>query len=219
MVVVRHAERMDETERACAFYQTCGDRWWDPPLSREGETQARDVGRRLAAMYPNGQFSAVMCSPTLRTVQTAAYIAAELGLPLRRVPGLAECAAQVCKHGISRFRGGETSASFQGVPAFKSDTLCFLSEEACTSLCAPGTRFLPADTTYDQFEPCLKRVAIRSRARRELIVSHREGIREIRMLAGSRDLKTPYCCISSFELIGGSKWIVTQCDEQSTKKS
>ncbi|KAL1519680.1 hypothetical protein AB1Y20_023190 [Prymnesium parvum] len=205
VLVVRHAERLDETEQKDAFYRTCGDRWWDPPLSARGVAQASSAGAQLRALHARQPFDEVLCSPTLRTMQTASYIAKELELGVRRVPGLAACAAAIQQFGIGSFR---PSNQIHEAPHGKQPKPRFLSEKECEAVCAPGTRFLPEDTMFEQFEPCVRRVAMQSSSRRVLIVSHREGIRELRELAGSSDMRTPYCCISRFLLADcQAKWI------------
>lgn len=61
----------------------------DPELSAEGERQARAVAERLAR---HGAVDAVVSSPMRRTRQTAAAVAAALGVEVRDVDGLRECA-------------------------------------------------------------------------------------------------------------------------------
>jgi probable phosphoglycerate mutase len=61
----------------------------DPELSPEGEAQARAAA---AAVALRGPVDAVVSSPLLRARQTADVVAAELGLPVREVESLRECA-------------------------------------------------------------------------------------------------------------------------------
>lgn len=83
--VVRHAERAD----------TCWDSDWlfspdaraypfDPPLTAAGLKQAEDCGARLRLLEPpqSAGWSAVICSPFLRCVQTAVEICKATGAPL-----------------------------------------------------------------------------------------------------------------------------------------
>jgi probable phosphoglycerate mutase len=61
----------------------------DPELSPEGEAQARAAA---AAVASRGPVDAVVSSPLRRARQTADLVAAELGLPVREVETLRECA-------------------------------------------------------------------------------------------------------------------------------
>jgi probable phosphoglycerate mutase len=61
----------------------------DPELSPEGAAQARAAA---AAVASRGQVDAVVSSPLRRARQTADVVAAELGLPVREVESLRECA-------------------------------------------------------------------------------------------------------------------------------
>ena len=49
VVLLRHAERVDETPERHAWAQQCGDRWWDPPLTDKGKRQSREAGDGRAA--------------------------------------------------------------------------------------------------------------------------------------------------------------------------
>ncbi len=59
----------------------------DPPLSATGQAQAAALGRLLAS----APLAAVYSSPLLRARQTAAPLAAALGLSVNEVPELTEC--------------------------------------------------------------------------------------------------------------------------------
>jgi probable phosphoglycerate mutase len=61
----------------------------DPPLSPEGERQALAVAERLAR---DGGVEAVVSSPMRRARQTADLVATALGLDVREVDGVRECA-------------------------------------------------------------------------------------------------------------------------------
>ncbi|MEE1621768.1 histidine phosphatase family protein [Zafaria sp. J156] len=63
----------------------------DIPLNAAGRAQARQAGRQLAEEYDAGSWDAVVASPLGRAAETAAIIAAELGLePGEPEPGLVE---------------------------------------------------------------------------------------------------------------------------------
>ena len=112
VVLLRHAERVDETAERGEWARDCGDRYWDPPITQRGLRQSRDAGEALLLEHARRPFSCIYVSPCLRTVQTAAELAQVLGLPLRCAPGLAECAAFVARKGIASFR--PTSANGGG---------------------------------------------------------------------------------------------------------
>ena len=130
--LVRHGERVDETAEAPLFYLNCGDRGWDPPLTQEGRRQADHAGRELLRAHQQKPFSCVLYSPCLRTLETAARIATVLGLPLRCVPGLAECAAAVKSRRIASFDPSNTSCSRPPLP----------TQEQALAHCPAGVRFL-----------------------------------------------------------------------------
>ncbi|HAN45513.1 MAG TPA: histidine phosphatase family protein [Cyanobacteria bacterium UBA8156] len=81
--IARHANRQDFVDPR--WFETA-DRPYDPPLSADGWQQARALAQRLAA----APIHRIYASPFLRTVQTAAAIAAVLGVSIRLEPGLGE---------------------------------------------------------------------------------------------------------------------------------
>ena len=114
VVLLRHAERVDETAERGEWARNCGDRYWDPPITQRGLRQSRDAGEALLLEHARRPFSCIYVSPCLRTVQTAAELAQVLGLPLRCAPGLAECAAFVARKGIASFRPTASAAANGG---------------------------------------------------------------------------------------------------------
>lgn len=89
MFVLRHGERAD---RAKGRDEGCPD---DAPLTKEGRETAKRAGMALRSLATS-EFVAVYSSPFFRCLQTANEIAAELGLPVRVEPGLAElCSAKI----------------------------------------------------------------------------------------------------------------------------
>ena len=189
--LVRHGERVDETAEAPLFYLNCGDRGWDPPLTQEGRRQADHAGRELLRAHQLKPFSCVLYSPCLRTLETAARIATVLGLPLRCVPGLAECAAAVKSRRIASFDPSNTSCSRPHR---------FLTQEQAVAHCPAGVRFLPPEPRYEKFAAAVERAAATGGGwGRVLCVTHREGIRDLSEATGVRGrIKTRYCCIARF---------------------
>jgi broad specificity phosphatase PhoE len=172
VLVLRHGERIDEVPDSSIV----NDRpKWDPPLTRNGYKQAAEAGVRLQGEHQRRPFERIYVSPCTRTFQTASFVAAQLGgVPLRPVPGLAECAAAVQKYGISAFDP-------------KGQGPRFLASEQAGAYCAPGTTIEPTDALYSEgFEACVGRLASEAAAQgltRVLLVSHREGIRDLCNLA------------------------------------
>jgi probable phosphoglycerate mutase len=82
LILVRHGETDWNAER---IYQG----WLDVPLNALGERQAQAAARALAARS-DVRVRAVYASPLQRAWRTAEVIAAALGLPPRRLPGLRE---------------------------------------------------------------------------------------------------------------------------------
>ena len=188
--LVRHGERVDETAEAPLFYLNCGDRGWDPPLTQEGRRQADSAGRELLRAHQRRPFSCVLYSPCLRTLETAARIATVLGLPLRCVPGLAECAAAVKSRRIASFDPSNTSCSRPHR---------FLTQEQALAHCPAGVRFLSPESRYEKFAAAVERAAASGGVGRVLMVTHREGIRDLAEATGVHGrIKTKYCCIARF---------------------
>ena len=259
VVLLRHAERVDETAERGEWARNCGDRYWDPPITQRGLRQSRDAGEALLLEHARRPFSCIYVSPCLRTVQTAAELAQVLGLPLRCAPGLAECAAFVARKGIASFRPGGGCGCGRGAGAgagaaeppsrASRPPPRFLTEAELAVHCREGTRFLDRDHTYEGFFACVARIAAAerdaricgaaletasaasglesataaaaaagaaaSRSVRVLMVTHREGIRDLCTLAGAPHRRTPYCCAALYALDatpaaagrgGGSTW-------------
>ncbi len=81
--IARHGNRLDFVEPNW-FEQA--DRPYDPPLSEDGEIQAKELGQRLK----KEGIAHIFASPFLRTVQTANAVADALDLPLNLEWGLCE---------------------------------------------------------------------------------------------------------------------------------
>lgn len=83
LLLLRHGATVHTAEKR--FSGSGGE---DPPLTSEGEQQARAVAERIAGA---GTVDAVVSSPMRRARQTADIAAAALGLTVREVPDLREC--------------------------------------------------------------------------------------------------------------------------------
>ena len=81
--IVRHGNREDFQNPG---WSKTAQRPFDPALSADGETQAREVGLSLRGE----QVHCVFASPFLRTIQTASHIADTLNLSVCLEPGIGE---------------------------------------------------------------------------------------------------------------------------------
>ncbi len=86
--IVRHGNREDFQKPGWA---KTAERPYDPALSADGETQAREVGLSLR----NEPVDYIFASPFLRTIQTANHIADALDLPVCLEPGIGEILPEV----------------------------------------------------------------------------------------------------------------------------
>ena len=81
--IVRHGNREDFQNPG---WSRTALRPFDPALSADGETQAKEVGLSLRGEH----IHRVLASPFLRTIQTASHIADALDLPVCLEPGIGE---------------------------------------------------------------------------------------------------------------------------------
>ncbi|MDE0143526.1 MAG: histidine phosphatase family protein [Caldilineaceae bacterium] len=81
--IVRHGNREDFQSPG---WSKTAQRPFDPALSADGETQAREVGLSLQGE----RVHCIFASPFLRTIQTASHIADALDLSVRLEPGIGE---------------------------------------------------------------------------------------------------------------------------------
>ncbi len=84
LTIARHGQAWCNTEQRIGGSATCRG------LTDRGHTQAARLATRLAADHRNHPYSALYTSPLPRTRQSAAVIAAELGLPAVIVNDLRE---------------------------------------------------------------------------------------------------------------------------------
>lgn len=83
--LARHGHRMDEVDSA---WKTYARRPVDPDLSPKGMLQAMKLAKRMKR-EPE-PINHLVVSPFLRTMRTASFVAAELGLPMKVEYGIGE---------------------------------------------------------------------------------------------------------------------------------
>ncbi|EDQ88716.1 uncharacterized protein MONBRDRAFT_8733 [Monosiga brevicollis MX1] len=198
LLIVRHAERLDESRdhqaiQAFMVRHRHTDRLYDCPITASGRQQARSAASHVASAVhthahmplPKDEADRVIiyCSLLQRCVQTADELAQ--GLPfatvLQPVAGLASCAAAVNDVGCANFN--------------------FLTDPELSALCA--TPVLPALRNADAFEEALDVLHARHPDHLIITVSHREGIRELKLLnhhlSHAAKRRTPrYCAVAQF---------------------
>lgn len=200
--VVRHGERLDEVP-GNDWRKQCGERWFDPPLTKQGIAQAAYAAAVLQSQlcgHADTPFDVIYCSPLQRCVSTAALFSQAFGAPIKLVPGLAEAAAAM--------KGS----------LYKERCSKLLSMEELTSLC-PSATFCDPDPLVEKYigkkgQTCLGRVG--QNHSRILVVSHREAIRDLAELTGIQGrIRTPYACIAQFTCANpgrsGEKWKYNGC--------
>jgi len=190
--LVRHGERLDEVNEAL-WRDTCtAKNWHDPPLTTNGQSQAHRRAKSLVDLASERRFDAIYTSPLLRCMQTSEQLAKVLGLPVRAVPGLGECAAAVRQVGLS----GES---------FRSNAEL---QHYCSSMTfTMGTEMLG-------FREQLEQLA-RQKGPNLLVVTHREGMRDVSSLSATPFFNSPYCCVAHYRFHTTSgKWEVLEAPGQ-----
>lgn len=79
VIVVRHGERLDESDAQLWRALRTQETLYDPPLTAKGWDQAQAAGREIAKMLPEDCQLTMYSSPTARTISTAAGLATSLG--------------------------------------------------------------------------------------------------------------------------------------------
>lgn len=193
--IVRHGNREDFQNPGWA---KTAPRPYDPALSADGETQAKEVGLSLQGE----QIDLVFASPFLRTIQTASHIADALNLAVCLEPGI-----------------GEILPNVQSVPELLPDDVLRqkfprIDEDYATE------NYLPYPESSDEGH---KRSALAARALTErfpdknlVMVTHGAPVVGIvRGLTGLTDrITVPLCCIFTLKR-NGSGWDVVKLSETS----
>eukprot|EP00427_Karlodinium_veneficum_P021982 CAMPEP_0169097290 /NCGR_PEP_ID=MMETSP1015-20121227/19445_1 /TAXON_ID=342587 /ORGANISM="Karlodinium micrum, Strain CCMP2283" /LENGTH=265 /DNA_ID=CAMNT_0009158095 /DNA_START=41 /DNA_END=838 /DNA_ORIENTATION=+ len=79
VIVVRHGERLDESDSTLWEKIRTQETMHDPPLTAVGWEQAERAGTALANVLPGHSALKVYCSPTDRTISTAAGLLTGIG--------------------------------------------------------------------------------------------------------------------------------------------
>jgi hypothetical protein len=208
VVLVRHAQRADEVPDASktdippiAKYRPTAFHCDDPPLTQLGDEQAATAaGHVTDILQPVYDVDRLYSSPFVRCVQTAVPFARNLRLPLIVNPNAGVCAWAYKK----ALAGGRT-------PEFLSHSQ-LRDVAAGVELYCEG----PPPSNASAFLPFLEQQARGSsstspgRKRAILVVTHREGIRELDRICGLVESTTaPYCVAREYDFdVAGGSWRV-----------
>lgn len=193
--IVRHGNREDFQNPGWA---KTAQRPFDPALSADGETQAREVGLSLQGE----QVHRVFASPFLRTIQTASHIADALNLPVCLEPGI-----------------GEILPNVQSTPALlpvneRQQRFPRIDEDYTTfaELPYPET----SDEGHERAAKAAQALTDRFPGKNLLMVTHGAPVVGIvRGLTGLEDrISVPLCCIFTLQRKGDG-WEVVQLSETS----
>ena len=208
--VCRHGERAD----AIPGWEETAERPHDPPLTPRGLAQAAATAGVLASE----RIDAIYCSPFLRCMQTAAAIAAPLGLRIRVEPGLGELLNPrwFSTHPVDAAMSDEAlvaaigealidrtytpvydTAARRGATAAGAE-----SDGAPAELCFPETSPLEAAARYERTLDALRGVGAPCFA---LLVTHGFGVQAIaESVDGVEVLECDYCALTRLTRRGGS---------------
>lgn len=187
--VVRHGERLDEVagKERDRWMKTCGNRNFDPPLTKRGKEQALSSARLLRAKLGGleAPFDVIHSSPLERCVSTAEAFAEVFQVPIRVVNGLGECCAAL------RATNKQAERRWGHV----------MTKREHEQLC-PAAAFVEPDPVSDDYISAAATCAGRLAKGRErvLVVTHREGIRNLasQRASVSGHVNTPYAGIGHF---------------------
>eukprot|EP00668_Euglena_longa_P002673 GGOE01003123.1.p2 GENE.GGOE01003123.1~~GGOE01003123.1.p2 ORF type:complete len:176 (-),score=44.10 GGOE01003123.1:307-834(-) len=165
--------------------------WHDPPMTSNGRAQAKRRAKSLVDLAKERQFTAIYTSPLLRCVQTSEQLAKVLKLPVRAVPGLGECAGAVRQCGMTR-------------ATFRSDTEL---RRHC------GSSVFSMDPAMLGFQQQLEQLAT-AQGPNLLVVTHREGMRDVSDLTATPFRYSPYCCLAHYRYhLHTGQWEVVRAPE------
>jgi hypothetical protein len=218
--VVRHGERIDETHLGAQWMAANRDRWFDPPLTAPGRAQASQAAAGLKELLLGRHggkipFKRIYSSTLVRALQTAEQYALVFGLKVCPVPALACCAAAIKQHGpkapllawaeaqaacpdaeLEEYREYEPPqpgmCNKRSGGARYQHAMEQLAIEAARepAQAAAGSAGSGASADDDGDVDCGCSV---------LVITHREGLRDLSGVAGQPFRRTSYCCTAVFE--------------------
>jgi len=189
VIVVRHGERLDEVDGQEWRRVRTQETKHDPPLTEAGWEQSRQAARKLAAVLDNSDTRvSIYSSPTVRTLSTAAAIAARLRNAVKQVtPAYSlNCCAAAQSHGVAK--------------AFPTREPCAETLSGVTLACWPP-RGNPDQVDHRQrrgaalVEAVKELAALHGDGEGLVVVTHREGIWELLQHIGGK-MKGGYCNIT-----------------------
>lgn len=200
VALVRHGERLDEVDRREWHRIRTPQTRHDPPLTESGWHQAAKAGNEMKDLLKSwrearlltGSSPIVYSSPTARTLSTAAGICMRIGLSEINPVYALNCCAAAQTYGVA----------CQGFPEDPPDhkSLGMVSLTCWPPLGDPARvddrmkRHGPAS-----FVEAVKELAdLHSIGEVIIVVSHREGIWEMKKHVGNREFKARYCDISTY---------------------
>ena len=193
--IVRHGNREDFQNPG---WSRTAQRPFDPALSADGETQAREVGLSLQSE----QVHRVFASPFLRTIQTASHIADALNLPVCLEPGIGEILPNV----------DSTPALLPEVERKRRFPRIDEDYEAVRELAYPES----SEEGHERAAASARALTDRFPEKNLLMVTHGAPVVGIvRGLTGLKDrITVPLCCIFTLQRTDAG-WEVVQLSETS----
>lgn len=193
MWITRHGERVDEVVRK---WQTLpeydGWEWYDPPLTPKGQIQGVQAGNLLKEQLQlqGIKFESIYVSPFSRTLMTAEGISDVLQQPVDLVVGVSECCVTVKQLGMTNM-----------IPKF--------APVKSIDKFAPKLKINQSQLQEEKFEDAAERLAIPGK--HILLVTHREGVRNISRKTPTPVRDTPYCITVHFTFnIQTGEWAVVE---------
>lgn len=203
LYIVRHGERMDEVrgrEAIMKFNEWMDKhpgRWFDPPLTKIGHTQAAAAAQKILEDPVSKSFKVVYSSPLQRALETGYAIAKVLKIPIVVVPGIGECTAAVTRRGYSIINNEYWVGKYEQNAG--------LTRAEMAALC-PGVEvqfwYEPEGNMYTAHK-ALERICEASYKGFAIVAAHRELIRDCASEVDIRLRRIPYCAIARMKI--GSK--------------
>ena len=196
MFLLRHGERLDESNRELWASIRTPNNHHDPPLTNNGKVQAKTAGLALKTQLRRRSIAVedtlLFVSPALRTLGTAASAGRVLGSKeLIITPGAFQCAAAARRAGLKglRMSGQEDKSFIDMIEDFP------VSDRVHGGL---------TDTYSSALNSILD--SLKGSQSVPIVVTHREGIRTTLKKANSVHVKLPYCVCVEFIRSSDMSW-------------